>query len=243
MSSMCCAVLYIHISVYILLFLAKATWLLLPACKVWTFLWPIFFCCFFVFASFFRSVGLFSGKSLNAPSPVEKEKHRHRQRLDIYATPSTTWTRTRRAEVAEQQQQAAGSRQHATGWGSCQILVLVSGCGATCCPGCVHECVWGVCVCCDQHCWSTHSHTHTHTPVQTLPGCVVIFSFSLPCCCLPLPALVIIVFAFFSSFFLFLVNLLSTRLPCCCCCWLSSLVRNVIKFLLVQQHSTLFSSP
>lgn len=183
MSSMCCAVLYIHISVYILLFLAKATWLLLPACKVWTFLWPIFFCCFFVFASFFRSVGLFFGKVVERAEPSRKEEYRHRQRLDIYATPSTTWTRTRRAEVAEQQQQqAASSRQHATGWGSCQILVLVSGCGATCCPGCVHECVWGVCmsvsVCCDQHCWSTHSHTHTHTPVQTLPGCVVIFFLS-----------------------------------------------------------------
>lgn len=72
--------------------------------------------------------------------------------------------------------QAAGNmRQDEAGWGSCQILVLVSGCGATCCPGCVHECE---CVCCDQHCWSTHSHTHTRTPVQTLPGCVVIFFLS-----------------------------------------------------------------
>lgn len=144
-----------------------------------------FFSVAFLFSlRFFALLAFFSGKSLNAPSPVEKEKHRHRQRLDIYATPSTTWTRTRRAEVAEQQQQqAAGNmRQDEAGWGSCQILVLVSGCGATCCPGCVHECVWAVCtsvcVCCDQHCWSTHSHTHTHTPVQTLPGCVVIFFLS-----------------------------------------------------------------
>lgn len=247
MSSMCCAVLYIHISVYILLFLAKATWLLLPACKVWTFLWPIFFCCFFVFASFFRSVGLFFGKVVERAEPSRKEEHRHRQRLDIYATPSTTWTRTRRAEVAEQQQQAAGNmRKDEAGWGSCQILVLVSGCGATCCPGCVHECVWGVCtsVCV---LWptllvNTLTHTHPYTRTDTPRLCCNFFSFSLPCCCLPLPALVIIVFAFFSSFFLFLVNLLSARLPCCCC-WLSSLVRNVIKFLLVQQHSTLFSSP
>lgn len=136
-----------------------------------------FFVAFLFLLRFFALLAFFSGKSLNAPSPAEG-RSRHRHRLDIYATPSTTWTRTRRAEVAEQQQQqqAAGNmRQDEAGWGSCQILVLVSGCGATCCPGCVHECE---CVCCDQHCWSTHSHTHTHIPVQTLPGCVVIFFFS-----------------------------------------------------------------
>lgn len=236
MSSMCCAVLHIHISVYILLFLAKATWLLLPACKVWTFLWPIFFCCFFVFASFFRSVGLFFGKVVERAEPSRKggAQAEARHLCDPVDNMDQN-TKSRSGRTA-----AAGSRQHATGWGSCQILVLVSGCGATCCPGCLHECVWGVCVCVVTN--IVGQHTHTHTPLQTLPGCVVIFSFSLPCCCLPLPALVIIVFAFFSSFFLFLVNLLSARLPCCCCCWLSSLVRNVIKFLLVQQHSTLFSS-
>lgn len=243
MSSMCCAVLYVYISVYILLFLAKATWLLLPACKVWTFLWPIFFCCFFVFASFFRSVGLFFGKVVERAEPSRKGGAQAQAEARHLCDPVDNMdqnTKSRSGRTAA----VAGSRQHATGWGSCQILVLVSGCGATCCPGCVHECVWGVCVCCDQHCWSTHSHTHTHpyTRTDTPRLCCNFFSFSLPCCCLPLPALVIIVFAFFSSFFLFLVNLLSAHLPCCCC-WLSSLVRNVIKFLLVQQHSTLFSSP
>lgn len=175
MSSMCCAVLYIHISVYILLFLAKATWLLLPACKVWTFLWPIFFCYFFVFASFFRSVGLFFGKVVERAEPSGKGGAQAQAEARHLCDPvdnmdQNTKSRSGRTAAAA----AAGSRQHATGWGSCQILVLVSGCGATCCPGCVHECVWGVCVCCDQHCWSTHSHT----PLQTLPGCVVIFFLS-----------------------------------------------------------------
>lgn len=182
MSSMCCAVLYIHISVYILLFLAKATWLLLPACKVWTFLWPIFFCCFFVFASFFRSVGLFFGKVVERAEPSRKGGAQAQAEARHLCDPVDNMdqnTKSRSGRTA-----AAGSRQHATGWGSCQILVLVSGCGATCCPGCVHQCVWGVCmsvsVCVVTNIVGQHTHTltHTHTPVQTLPGCVVIFFLS-----------------------------------------------------------------
>lgn len=124
---------------------------------------------------------------------------------------------------------------------SCQWLWghLLPGVCARVCVRSVHECVCVVTNIVGQH---THTHTHPYTRTDTPRLCCNFFSFSLPCCCLPLPALVIIVFAFFSSFFLFLVNLLAARLPCCCC-WLSSLVRNVIKFLLVQQHSTLFSSP
>lgn len=172
-----CSLIYTYICIYFVV-LGKGYLTFVACLQSLNFSLADFFSVAFLFSlRFFALLAFFSGKSLNAPSPVEKEEHRHRQRLDIYATPSTTWTRTRRAEVAEQQQQAAGNmRQDEAGWGSCQILVLVSGCGATCCPGCVHECVWGVCVCCDQHCWSTHSHTHT--PVQTLPGCVVIFFLS-----------------------------------------------------------------
>lgn len=106
-------------------------------------------------------------------------------------------------------------------------------------------------MCCDQHCWSTHTRTrtHTHTPIETLPGCVVIFLF----CSLSPPAAAaaalhiartcyncVCVFQFLLCFFLPFPSLCLHTLPSCC--WLSSLVRNVIKFLLVQQHSTLFSS-
>lgn len=139
-------------------------------------------------------------------------------------------------------QQAAGNMRQDEAAVKYQFLLVVVGPLAArgVCTSVCEECVCVVTNIVGQH---THTHTHPYTRTDTPRLCCNFFSFSLPCCCLPLPALVIIVFAFFSSFFLFLVNLLSARLPCCCCCWLSSLVRNVIKFLLVQQHSTLFSSP
>lgn len=110
-----------------------------------------------------------------------------------------------------------------------------------------------VCVCVVTNIVGQHTLAHTHTHRDT-PRLCCNFSFFVhrPLLLLlllsTLPALVIIVFAFFSFFFvaLFLpfpslsLSLCLHTLPSCC--WLSSLVRNVIKFLLVQQHSTLFSS-
>lgn len=215
MSSMCCTVSYIYMYVCIYFVVLGKGYLTFVAClqslnfslaDFYFFL--LLFCFRFVFSlcwPFFRES--------RWTRRAQQQRRSSKGGAGTGTGTGSTFMRPRRQHGPEHEEQkwqnsssrqAAGSRQHATGWGSCQILVLVSGCGATCCPGCVHECE---CVCCDQHCWSTHSHTHTHTPVQTLPGCVVIFfSFSLPCCCLPLPALVIIVFAFFSSFFLLLVG-------------------------------------
>lgn len=241
MSSMCCAVLYIY-TIYVCIYfvvLGKGYLTFVACLQSLNFSLADFFLLLFCFRFVFSLCWPFFRESRWTRRAQQKRRSTGTGRGSTFMRPR----RQHGPEHEEQKWQNSSSRQHATGWGSCQILVLVSGCGATCCPGCVHECVWGVCVCCDQHCWSTHSHTHPYTRTDTPRLCCNFFSFSLPCCCLPLPALVIIVFAFFSSFFLFLVNLLSARLPCCCCCWLSSLVRNVIKFLLVQQHSTLFSSP
>lgn len=181
MSSMCCAVLYIYICIYFVI-LGKGYLTFVACLQSLNFSLADFslllFCFRFVFSlcwPFFResrwtrraqqkrrSTGTGRGSTFMRPRRQHGPEHEEQK-----------W------QNSSSRQQAAGNmRQDEAGWGSCQILVLVSGCGATCCPGCVHECVWGVCVCCDQHCWSTHSHTHTHTPVQTLPGCVVIFFLS-----------------------------------------------------------------
>lgn len=110
-SSMCCTVLYTYIndicmSVYILLFLAKATWLLLLPAKFELFLAHFLFVAF-VFASFFFALLAFfreiSQKSLNAPSPGGAG-------TGTGTGSSTTWTKTRRAEEEEQQQQATCDR-------------------------------------------------------------------------------------------------------------------------------------
>lgn len=165
MSSMCCAVLYIYLYIFCCSWQRLLDFCCLPA-KFELFFGRFFSVAFLFSLRFFALLAFFSGKSLNAPSPAEA-----RHLCDPVDNMDQN-TKSRSGRTA-----AAGNmRQDEAGWGSCQILVLVSGCGATCCPGCVHECVWGVCVCCDQHCWSTHSHTHT--PVQTLPGCVVIFFLS-----------------------------------------------------------------
>lgn len=89
----------------------------------------------------------FSQKSLNAAAGSSRH----------LCDPSTSYMEQNTRSSQHQQQGAAAA---AAGWGSCQILVLVSGCGATCCPRSVCASVCVVTNIVGQH---THTHTHRDT--------------------------------------------------------------------------------
>lgn len=102
-----CSLIYTYICIYFVV-LGKGYLTFVACLQSLNFSLADFFLLLFCFRFVFSLCWPFFRESRwTRRAQQEKEEHRHRQRLDIYATPSTTWTRTRRAEVAEQQQQQA----------------------------------------------------------------------------------------------------------------------------------------